>query len=588
MIKGTDFLSSPTSPSDRRHDLDALRASAMMLGIVYHGALSLALGLPWFVQDPSANGAMYVFQSWVHGFRMPLFFIISGFFTAMLWKKRGAGALVSHRFRRVFLPCLVGAVTLVPLCNLAILKGLSESNQRRLLATQNLPPEQSVWVAIQQKRSDAVRVHIEKGTAFTELHPDFKTTVLSWAAIHGDLESIRVLIEMGCDPSLSNPDGNTALHASMFFGNYPLVEYLLEQGADITKRNSNGETPVNSLRVDTMMVQYIAGLLSVQRELADVKDGRALIENALVERKLIEPAKLTEVEQGADGSTSETPASASGSASASTQSTPRAIAMWLATYPAFSFLWFLWFLWWFAVLFVILQWVFGSIRSFWSQQPVEWSSLGLYSPVALLFWMLVTMIPLYFMGTIGFVFGPDTSVGLIPAPQVFAYYAIFFLFGVGYYLGQDTGARLGQSWRWLLPLSMLVLFPIALEINLGKFGLRDQWITKGWVLPLSVLSQSLFAWCMSIACIGLFRSFVREQTPWIRYLSDSSYWLYVAHLPLVIVLQSKLAWTGGNAYLKLLIISVVSISLLLLSYQLLVRNTWLGVFLNGRREPKST
>jgi hypothetical protein len=558
----------------------------MMLGIVYHGALSLALGFPWFVQDPSANGPIYVFQSWVHGFRMPLFFIISGFFTAMLWRKRGASALVSHRFRRVFLPCLVGAVTLVPLCNLAILKGLLESNQRRLMAIQNLPPEQSVWVAIQQKRSDAVRVHIEKGLGFGELHPDFKTTVLSWAAIQGDLESVRVLIEMGCDPSISNPDGNTALHASMFFGNYPLVEYLLEQGADITKRNSNGETPVKSLRVDTMMVQYIAGLLSVQRELADIKDGRALIENALVERKLIEPAKQTEVEQGADGSTSQTPASASGSAS--TQSTPRAIAMWLATYPAFSFLWFLWFLWWFAVFFVILQWVFGSIRSFWSQQPVEWSSLGLYSPVALLFWMLATMIPLYFMGTIGFIFGPDTSVGLIPAPQVFAYYAIFFLFGVGYYLADDTQSRLGSSWRWLLPLTMLVLFPIALEINLGKFGLRDQWITKEWVLPLSVLSQSVFAWCMSIACIGLFRSCVREQTPWIRYLSDSSYWLYVAHLPLVIVLQSKLAWTGGNAYLKLLIISVVSISLLLLSYQLLVRNTWLGVFLNGRREPKST
>jgi len=559
----------------------------MMLGIVYHGALSLALGLPWFVQDPSANGAMYVFQSWVHGFRMPLFFIISGFFTAMLWKKRGVGALVSHRFRRVFLPCLVGAVTLVPLCNLAILKGLSESNQRRSLAAQNLPPEQSVWVAIQQKRSDAVRVHLENGTAFTELHPDFKTTVLSWAAIHGDLESARVLIEKGCDPSISNPDGNTALHASMFFGNYPLVEYLLEQGADITKRNSNGETPIASLRVDTMMVQYIAGLLSVQRELADVKEGRALIENALVERKLIEPAKEAAGGQG-PGSGAQGAAASDSQAASAPRNRLGAIAAWLATYPAFSYLWFLWFLWWFAVFFVILQWVFGSIRSFWSQQPVEWSSLGLYSPVALLFWMLVTMIPLYFMGTIGFVFGPDTTVGLIPAPQVFAYYAIFFLFGIGYYLGQDTGARLGQSWRWLLPLSMLVLFPIALEINLGKFGLRDQWITKGWVLPLSVLSQSLFAWCMSIACIGLFRSCVREQKPWIRYLSDSSYWLYVAHLPLVIVLQSKLAWTGGNAYLKLLIISVVSISLLLLSYQLLVRNTWLGVFLNGRREPKSS
>ena len=580
MMKGREFLSSPASPTERRSDLDALRASAMMLGIVYHGALSLALGFPWFVQDPSANGAMYVFQSWVHGFRMPLFFIISGFFTAMLWKKRGAGALVSHRFRRVFLPCLVGAVTLVPLCNLAILKGLSESNQRRSLASQSLPPEQSIWVAIQQQRSDAVRVHLENGTSFTDLHPQFQTTVLSWAAIQGDLESVRVLIEKGCDPSISNPDGNTPLHASMFFGHYPIVEYLLDRGADITKKNNNGETPINSLRIDTSMVQYIAGLLSVKREPADIKHGRELIDNALLERGLIDAAKDAAGGQGAEASDSQ--------AASASRNSLGAIVTWLATYPAFSFLWFLWFLWWFAVFFAILQWVFGSIRSLWSHQPVAWSSLGLYSPAALFFWMLVTMIPLYFMGTIGFIFGPDTSVGLIPAPHVFAYYAIFFLFGVGYYLADDTQSRLGSSWRWLLPLTMLVLFPIALEINLGKFGYRDEWISKEWVFPLSILSQSVFAWCMSIGCIGLFRSFVREQKPWIRYLSDSSYWLYVAHLPLVIVLQSQLAWTDGNAYLKLLIISVVSIGLLLLSYQLLVRNTWLGVFLNGRREPKST
>jgi peptidoglycan/LPS O-acetylase OafA/YrhL len=558
----------------------------MILGIVYHAALSVALGFPWFVQDPSANGAMYVFQSWVHGFRMPLFFIISGFFTAMLWKKRGARALLSHRFRRVLLPCLVGAVTLVPLCNLAILKGLSESNQRRSMATQSQPPEQSVWAAIQQNRSDAVKVHLENGTPFTELHPQFQTTVLSWAAIQGDLQSARVLIEKGCDPSISNPDGNTPLHASMFFGHYPLVEYLLDQGADITKKNNNGETPINSLRIDASMAQYIAGLLSVKREPADIKHGRELIENALLERGLIEPAKDAQGGQGLAGS--QGAGASSAQAASATRNSPGAIATWLATYPAFSFLWFLWFLWWFAVFFAILQWVFGSIRSLWSKQPVAWNSLGLYSPAALVFWVLVTIVPIYFMGAIGFIFGPDTSVGLIPAPQIFAYYAIFFLFGIGYYLAEDTQARLGRSWRWLLPLTMLVLFPIALEINLGKFGYRDEWITKEWVFPLSILSQSLFAWCMSIACIGLFRSFVREQKPWIRYLSDSSYWLYVAHLPLVVLLQAQLAWTDGNAYLKLLIISVVSIALLLLSYQLLVRNTWLGVFLNGRREPKST
>ncbi len=68
----------------------------MILGIVYHAALSLAAGFPWFIQDSTANIELNVFQSWVHGFRMPLFFIVSGFFTAMLWKKRGAASLLSH------------------------------------------------------------------------------------------------------------------------------------------------------------------------------------------------------------------------------------------------------------------------------------------------------------------------------------------------------------------------------------------------------------------------------------------------------------------------------------------------------------
>ena len=45
---------------------------------------------------------------------MPLFFVMSGFFSAMLLHRRGRGALVKHRFLRVFLPLLLGMVTIVP------------------------------------------------------------------------------------------------------------------------------------------------------------------------------------------------------------------------------------------------------------------------------------------------------------------------------------------------------------------------------------------------------------------------------------------------------------------------------------------
>ena len=57
--------------SSRRHDLDALRAFAMLLGIAVHAALSFAGG-PWMVQDSRTSGMFHLLIGAVHGLRMPL------------------------------------------------------------------------------------------------------------------------------------------------------------------------------------------------------------------------------------------------------------------------------------------------------------------------------------------------------------------------------------------------------------------------------------------------------------------------------------------------------------------------------------
>ena len=98
----------------RRHDLDALRAFAMLLGIALHTALSFIPSLPWSVQDTKQDGGFHMFFFAVHGFRMPLFFLLSGFFTAMLWQKRGLASLLMHRTKRILLPLLLGLVTVIP------------------------------------------------------------------------------------------------------------------------------------------------------------------------------------------------------------------------------------------------------------------------------------------------------------------------------------------------------------------------------------------------------------------------------------------------------------------------------------------
>jgi hypothetical protein len=499
---------------------------------------------------------------------MPLFFILSGFFTAMLWKKRGSKALVFHRFGRILVPCLIGAITLVPLCNWVMFRAIAGGMQRRAAIVQNEPAENNIWAAIREHQPQATQVHLDHGFQWTELHPEFQTTALSWAAIQGDLENTRLLIERGCDPSIPNPDGNTPLHAAMFFGHFPVAEYLLEHGADISKKNNNQETPVNSLRIDAAVVPVIAGMLRLKIDPANITHGRNLIENKLSEEGLAKPAS----------------SSPNGTESKPANSTLKGLWNLLSSYPAFSYLWFLWFLWWFAVFFALLAWFVSATQSVWKKYTTPSSCLNLCSPWALPFWISMTAIPIFWMDALGYIFGPDTSVAFIPAARIVAYYAIFFLYGAIYYLSDDTQARLGRSWPWLLPLTMFIVFPLALEINLGTFGLRDSWkLPTSSIRPLSVLSQSLFAWWMSLACIGLFRSCLNKQRPWIRYLSDSSYWLYVAHLPLVVMLQISVLDLPWNSFGKLFAISAVSILLLLLSYQLMVRHTPIGWMLNGRR-----
>ncbi len=90
---------------------------------------------------------------------------------------------------------------------------------------------------------------------------------------------------------------------------------------------------------------------------------------------------------------------------------------------------------------------------------------------------------------------------------------------------------------------------------------------------------------MIFGLFGLFRRLLSVERRGVRYLSDSAYWLYLAHLPLIIAGQ---AWIRGwdiPASIKFIGLCVVSAALLLVSYQLFVRYTPIGWLLNGPRTP---
>src|SRR5665647_2486807 len=91
---------------------------------------------------------------------------------------------------------------------------------------------------------------------------------------------------------------------------------------------------------------------------------------------------------------------------------------------------------------------------------------------------------------------------------------------------------------------------------------------RNWTaIKLTVLTASaIYAWCMTFAVTGLFLRIANGHRPWMRYLADASYWWYLWHVPIVMLLQIWIADWPLNGWLKLLLILTLTMAILLPSY----------------------
>ena len=91
--------------------LDPLRSILMFLGVVLHTAQVYNPDINWLVSSPETFvGASYISQ-FIHSFRMPAFFVISGFFFAWSLAKYSVSSVLGKRLVRVCVPLLTVALT---------------------------------------------------------------------------------------------------------------------------------------------------------------------------------------------------------------------------------------------------------------------------------------------------------------------------------------------------------------------------------------------------------------------------------------------------------------------------------------------
>lgn len=118
----SSFALPPPIPTERHHGIDALRGSMMLLGVVLHLAINYVEGPEdgtWPFRDPARSPLAGLVVLTIHTFRMPVFFVMSGYFSAMLIERRGVWGYARNRAQRIVLPSVVSWFVLFPLTMLA-------------------------------------------------------------------------------------------------------------------------------------------------------------------------------------------------------------------------------------------------------------------------------------------------------------------------------------------------------------------------------------------------------------------------------------------------------------------------------------
>ena len=102
-------------------------------------------------------------------------------------------------------------------------------------------------------------------------------------------------------------------------------------------------------------------------------------------------------------------------------------------------------------------------------------------------------------------------------------------------------------------------------------------------LPVA-LAEAVVAVYLSLYLLIVGKKLLNQRNTTMKWIADSSYWVYLAHMPILLMVQFWLADIEMNMWFKFLISCVATFGIGFISYLVLVRWTALGWMLSGRNK----
>jgi ABC-type multidrug transport system ATPase subunit/peptidoglycan/LPS O-acetylase OafA/YrhL len=172
---------------------------------------------------------------------------------------------------------------------------------------------------------------------------------------------------------------------------------------------------------------------------------------------------------------------------------------------------------------------------------------------------------------------PTPQFSLLPTLPATIGFGTAFVFG--WLVQRAPGALAALEKRWW---SNLVVAAIATGWMLHQSHLTPM-AAPGTTKVLFALAFGCSLWSWVLGLTGAALRFLSNYSATRRYIADASYWIYLAHLPVVAAFQ---IWVGRwplHWGVKYPFILAGSFAVLFLTYHFLVRPSFLGQLLNGRK-----